>query len=292
MAKPHLKHASVYTGSCIILTTKHAKSIAIGPPFWSRLNASILEYVVDTDQLGTFSGEIDREDTALACARRKCEWALEKLGDKVDYALASEGSFGAHPFLPYLPCDEEILYFIDRKRGFHLHLSQLSEHTNYQTGQVQSWEALLAFAKACHFPSHGLIVRPTDRATKGPVFKGIQTETALEAAYEASRHYSAKGTVWVETDMRAQFNPTRMQVIGELATQLADRLSCVCPACDTPGWGKVGSEKGLPCRQCGHKTELTNYEIDGCVLCACRAIRGRSDGLTQADPGYCPVCNP
>lgn len=276
----------------MILTTKHAKSIAIAPPFWSRLEASILEYVADTDQLGTFSGEVERSGSALDCARRKCEWALEKLGDKVDYALASEGSFGPHPFLPYLPCDEEILYFIDRKRGFHLHLSQLSEQTNYNMTQVQSWEALLAFARTAQFPSHGLIIRPNDRATQEPVFKGIQSKNELEAAYEVSRLYSEQGTIWVETDMRAKFNPTRMQVIGQLADRLADRLSCLCPSCHTPGWGKVDAEKGLPCRRCGYETELTKYEIDGCVLCTYRTIRGRPDGLTQADPGYCPVCNP
>ncbi|WP_394330454.1 DUF6671 family protein [Spirosoma radiotolerans] len=47
-----------------------------------------------------------------------------------------------------------------------------------------------------------------------------------------------------ETDMRPSYNPTRMGVIGELTTLLAKRLSCLCPACHTPGWGKV-SAKGL-----------------------------------------------
>lgn len=57
MAINKLKHSSVYTNSCIVLTTKHAKSIAIAPPFEDKLGASVLEYVVDTDKLGTFSGE-------------------------------------------------------------------------------------------------------------------------------------------------------------------------------------------------------------------------------------------
>ncbi|WP_338877386.1 DUF6671 family protein (plasmid) [Spirosoma sp. SC4-14] len=210
----------------------------------------------------------------------------------MDYVLASEGSFGPHPYLPFLACDEEILYFIDRKRGFHLHLSLVSEMTNYRMGQVDSWEALLAFAEAAWFPSHGLILRPTDRATNGPIFKGIQSTQALQTAYEASRSYCSQGAIWVETDMRAQFNPTRMEVIGELATRLADRLLRLCPACHTPGWGKVGAEKGLPCRQCGQQTELINREIDGCVLCTYKEVRGRSDALSQADPEDCPVCNP
>jgi hypothetical protein len=124
--------SQAYQVACIIIPTKHAKSIAIAPPLWNRLGASVLEYYVDTDTLGTFSGEVEREGNALECARRKCEWALELLGDKVDYCIASEGSFGPHPQIPFLPCNQEILYFIDRKHGFHLHMVHITEKTNYQ----------------------------------------------------------------------------------------------------------------------------------------------------------------
>lgn len=292
MAESGLKHTSVYAGACMILTTRHAKSIALAPPFWHQLGASILEYVVDTDQLGTFSGEIERVGSALDCARRKCEWALDKLGDRIDYALASEGSFGPHPFLSVLPCDEETLYFIDRKRGFHLHLSQLSEKTNYRLECVDSWEALLAFAGAAGFPSHALILRPTDGRSTGPIVKGIQTLADLESAFKELTRLSPSGTIRVETDMRAQFNPTRLEVIGELATKLAARLCCECPNCQTPGWGIVRVEKGLPCKRCGSATELTKSKIDGCAKCTYTEARGRPDGLEQAYHGYCPVCNP
>jgi len=35
--------------------------------------------------------------------------------------------------------------------------------------------------------------------------------------------------------MRAQFNPSRMSVIGELAVRLAEQLATHCPRCNTPG---------------------------------------------------------
>jgi len=276
----------------MLLTTKHAKSMAVAPPFWEQLGASVLEYVVDTDQLGTFTGEIEREGSDLDCARRKCEWAFHQLGDKVDFALASEGSFGPHPFLPYLPVDHEVLYFIDRRRNFHLHLSYWSEETNYRMASVDSWEALQSFASASLFPSHALILRAHDRHTKGLIFKGIQSVVALEEAFEMLIRCSGQGKIWVETDMRASCNPTRMKVIGELATLLARRLGCLCPACHTPGWGKVRAEKGLPCRGCGHETELIKTKIYGCVNCTYTQASGRSDGLERADPGQCAVCNP
>lgn len=292
MARNKLINESCYKGSCIILTTKHAKSIAIAPPFLETLGASIIEYVVDTDKLGTFSGEIEREGNALECARKKCEWSLNKLGDKVEFAIASEGTFGPHPFIPFLPCDQEILYFIDRKRDFHLHLSHISEKTNYRTEIVNSLEALHKFANQASFPSHALIMRPNNRETKSPVFKGLDTWQALEDAFKESIRYSEEGIVWLETDMRAQFNPSRMHVIGELATKLSDRLKAMCPVCNNPGWGQIRYEKGLICRCCGSETEIVKSEIFGCVKCDYEENRERKDGKKETDPEHCQYCNP
>lgn len=292
MAKNELKPRSVYAGSCIILVTKHAKSISIAPPFWDKLEASVLEYVVDTDKLGTFSGEIEREGSALECARRKCEWSLEQLGDSVEFALASEGSFGPHPFIPFLPCDYEILYFIDRKRGFHMHLSHLSEKTNYRMEALDSLEALQKFAKDAKFPSHALILRPNGSKTNTPLFKGIDSLETLEKAFQECLKHASDGKVWVETDMRAQFNPSRMAVIGELAEKFVARLATHCPKCDTPGWGKVGVETGLPCSQCGSETEMIKHEIFGCCKCSYKEIKEPPNRLKQADPGHCQYCNP
>ena len=56
----------------MILTTKHAKSIAIAPPFWEKLSVGVLEYLVDTDTLGTFSGEVARRQCAGLCAAQMC----------------------------------------------------------------------------------------------------------------------------------------------------------------------------------------------------------------------------
>jgi hypothetical protein len=173
MARNKLINESCYEGICIILTTKHAKSIAIAPPFLETLGATVIEYIVDTDKLGTFSGEIERQGNSLECARKKCEWSLNKLGNKVEFAIANEGSFGPHPFIPFLACDHEILYFIDRKRDFHLHLSHITEKTNYRTETVNSLEALHKFANQASFPSHALIIQPNNKETKGPIFKGL-----------------------------------------------------------------------------------------------------------------------
>jgi len=281
---------STYDGCEIVLTTKHAKSVAIAPPFRDRLGARILEHALDTDQLGTFSGEVEREGTALECARRKCEWSLDKLGS--DYALASEGSFGPHPTVPFLSCDQEILYFIDRKRDLHLSLSHLSTKTNYLMEALDSMDMLREFAVKTKFPGHALIVRPNDNSHLNLIFKGINSHESLEDAFQQSLEHSTDGKVWVETDMRAHMNPSRMTVIGEVADKLARQLAVNCPRCQSPGWGVVRVAKGLECDLCGMPTEWVKEEILGCEKCRFEEITGRSDGLKSAEPKNCSNCNP
>jgi len=273
-----------------VLTTKHSKSIAIAPPFRDRLGAHILEHARDTDLLGTFSGEVERAGTAFECARRKCEWSLDELG--CDYGLASEGSFGPHPSVPFLSCDLEILYFIDRKRDFHLFLSHLSPRTNYWMQALDSMDTLREFAEKIMFPAHALIVRPNLGAKTSLIFKGINSHEFLEDAFQQSLKHSTDGKVWVETDMRAHMNPSRMAVIGEVADKLARQLAANCPRCHSPGWGVVRTAKGLECSWCGLPTELLKEEIFGCAKCHFEEIAGRSDGLKRADPSRCPNCNP
>ena len=253
---------------------------------------SMLEYPLDTDLLGTFSGEVERQGNALECVRRKCEMGLDILGDKAEYGLASEGSFGPHPQIPFLPCDQEILYFIDRKRGFHLHMVHLTEKTNYQMRALDSWEQLQQFAETAQFPAHALIIRPNNREDSRLLFKGIDTLAALEEAFKESIKASKDGKVWVETDMRAQFNPSRMTTIGELADKLGQRLATPCPACNAPGWGRIKVEKGLHCEYCDQETEKIAREIYGCVSCAHSETLPRVDGMKAAPQMQCGWCNP
>ncbi len=281
---------SPYGGSSIILTTKHSKSIAIAPSFLNLLSAEIIECNLDTDTLGTFSGEIERDGNALESAKTKCELGM-KLTNSY-YGLSSEGSFGPHPYIPFLPCDHEILYFIDSDREFHLYLSCLSEKTNYTMQSLDSMEELQKFSAKALFPSHALILRPDNKENKSYIFKGINTIDILETAFKDSMKRSTNGKVWVETDMRANMNPSRMMVIQELGEQLARRLSTLCSKCENPGWGKVQVEKGLECSGCEMKTELIKSEIYGCTKCDHTEKRPPPHNLLKADPENCAYCNP
>jgi len=287
-----LKKLSPYNGSTIVLVTKHAKSHAIAPSFKDKLNAHVSEFVIDTDQLGTFSGEIERNGTALDCARAKCEKAIEIMGENVEFLLASEGSFGPHPMIPFIPCDYEILYFIDRKRDFHLSVSLLSETTNYKIKEIKSLKELQSFAKKSQFPSHALIIRSESKVYTGKIIKGINTLQNLKKAFNELSKLHPEGKVWVETDMRACFNPSRMNVISLLTEKLTKRLAVLCPHCDTPGWGKVRIENGLNCCWCNLETELAKFEVFGCTRCNYEKFELPSHGFKKADPSNCSYCNP
>lgn len=283
-------NSSPYEGCCVVLPTKHQKSIALAPPFEQILGAGMLEYVVDTDRLGTFSGEIKRHATAIETAKKKCLWAINRT--KAKYVLASEGSFGPHPMFPFLPMDHEILYFVDQRRDFHLHISSVCTDTNYHSSEIASLDDLKLFAEKSQFPSHALIVKPFSNDEKKPIYKGILTYPDLEAAFFSSIKYSSEGKVWVETDMRAHLNPTRMRVINLLGETLAQRLMALCPKCATPGWGKVDFEAGLPCGWCGAPTDEIKCEILGCSKCHHSEFGIPSHGMQTAEPIQCAKCNP
>ena len=282
--------ASPYRSKCVSFATKHHKEDAIAPHFQEYLNATLIVPLIDTDQLGTFSGEIERHGNALEVAERKARLGMESNG--LPYGLASEGSFGPHPFIPFLPCDNELMLFIDTERGFKLHEVMLSTETNYNHACASGLEEVQDFLRHAKFPSHAVIVRPNQWDDKSLIFKGIQNQKELEPAFATARQASVDGKVWLETDMRAHVNPSRMNVIGTLAQRLAKRLATPCPRCASPGWGRVRVEKGLHCEYCDQQTEMIAHEIHGCVLCCYTEILPRADGLKAAPQTHCGWCNP
>jgi hypothetical protein len=281
---------SIYDQQTVLLTSKHKKSIAISPAFRELLGAEIAELELDTDTLGTFSGEVQRSGTAIDCVKRKCLWGLEQ--NKSAYGIANEGSFGPHPFIPSVSADLEILYFRDLKNDFELEVKHLSPKTNFAARAICDFEELELFAASAGFPSHALIVSPNETLTKSVIFKGVNCSADLFEAFTQSRKLSVDGNAWVETDMRAHMNPTRMEVIREAAERMARQLSTHCPICQMPGWGVTSAERGLACEVCGLPTEMIQRQILVCTKCPHKEYRPRDDGLTLADPSKCSYCNP
>jgi hypothetical protein len=283
---------SPYNGATAALSTKHGKQAAIAPPLDAVLGLKVrVPPALDTDRLGTFTGEVARVGTPLEVAFRKARMGMEATG--LPLGLASEGSFGPDPRAPIFPLHQEILVLVDHRLGTQVAEQVVTNRTNFGHREASSMEELTEFLRHALFPSHALVVRPnTGPETNTRLHKGVVSVDVLRRVLRECASASPDGKARVETDMRAHVNPTRMAVLRRVSFRLARRLLTPCPACGAPGWGVVGTVKGLPCEHCGYPTELVSALVEACPRCAHRSHRPRPDGRTTASAAYCPRCNP
>jgi heme-degrading monooxygenase HmoA len=165
----------------------------------------------------------------------------------------------------------------------------VSGRTNFAHLTVKDWEEAKCFAESAGFPEHFLIVRPGDE--HHPDFrKGLSDWDSLQDAVNWALASSTAHQAFIETDMRAFANPTRMQNIRRAAEALAQKLQSLCPACGAPGFAKSGVIRGLPCEDCGQSTEEVKADIHRCVRCDYQSVVDREIGF--AAPRYCGYCNP
>ncbi|MBS1976676.1 MAG: hypothetical protein JST46_04865 [Bacteroidetes bacterium] len=278
----------MWTGRRLVIATQHGKEKMLSPLLekcWGVITE--VPNHLDTDKFGTFTGEVQRIDGALEAARKKCAEALRI--SHATLALASEGSFGSHPDVPFLPVDEELLLLTDKDSGREYIASEISTDTNFDGRPLASWKEAEDFAAAIGFPSHGLIIRPsTDNFTF--LEKGITDWRLFRAAFDSC--LKSSGSVYAETDMRACFNPTRMKVIEAAGRKLIELVNSRCPICSAPGFGVSRTITGLPCRLCHLPTASIRSLEYSCQECGNRSVVPRPDRKEFEEPMYCVHCNP
>lgn len=271
----------------IILASKHKKELAIRKPFEDAFYAKIfVPDNYDTDQFGTFTGEIPRKgsayETVIAKAREACKLY------NFNYSIANEGSFGPHPSIYFIPGNVELMSFIDIKNDITVVESEITTETNYSHLDITPSDNYEQFLKTIKFGSHGVILKSLD--DNSIIAKGITEIDKLHNLLRLS--FQQYQTIRLETDMRAMMNPTRMRVINKLALKLADRLKKTCKKCSAPGFGKISITGKLSCKDCGSETELYQHRVLSCIKCDYEERLPREDGLIKSDPQYCPYCNP
>ena len=277
-----------FNGRKLVIATMHEKQRVIAPIIESKLGVKcILDKTLNTDLFGTFSGDIERIDSVIEVLRAKCTQAMK--ATKTDLAIASEGSFGCHPFSFFSPANEEWLMFLDRKNQLEIVEKVISLETNLNGAYVKSEQELLAFANKCNFPSHALIIKDQEKNFSF-LQKGICSNNKLIKQFY--KCMLTHGFVYVETDMRALFNPTRMKVIERTTQKLLDKIMNCCPACETPGFGIVNVIDGLPCELCNYGTKSTLYHVYSCQKCDHSNKLIYPTGKIFEDPMYCDRCNP
>ncbi len=272
----------------LLIATKHKKEKVIAPILEKELGVKcFVAPDLDTDELGTFTGEVERKDDPITTARNKCLMAMELAN--CDLAIASEGSFGMHPTIYFAPADDEFLLFIDKKNGLEIIAKELSMETNFNGSEIKTETELQEFATNANFPSHGLILRKSKDDFR-EIVKGITDEEQLNKAFfDLITNY---GTAYIETDMRAMYNPSRMKVIEKAACKLVEKIKSICPECMTPGFGITDRKEGLPCQQCKFPSRSTLSFIYTCQRCTYQKEEKYPNGKQTEDPMYCDFCNP
>lgn len=264
------------------IATMHGKELVLSPVLNALGITQIVIPPIDTDQFGMFSGEKERLDDPIETLRKKCLVAYEKTG--IDLVVANEGSFGAHPYVPFACADEELVMLRDYKSGLEVITKILSTETNFAGRAIEDLDDLLFFAEKAGFPEHALILKC-----------GMQIEKGITDIPQLKRNFYkmmdlSDIKVWVETDMRAMHNPTRMKVIAQAASKLKEALNSTCPDCQWPDFTIKKMELGLPCGLCQMPTESIKLKIKICDKCGAREEMATEK--KYQDPMYCNYCNP
>ncbi len=282
----------LYKNAVAVLATMHGKERAIGPVLAQGLGLRVaLAMGLNTDRFGTFSRDVERTGSQLEAAKAKIAAGFE-YAPYARVGIASEGSFGPHPYIPFLALGRELVLLIDRERGLELTGYFASPETNYGHAVVSDMEAAIAFAERSKFPEHGLIVMGCVDEKPEPglaLIKNVVDNVGLEKA--VGQVVARCGAAFIEADMRAHRNPTRMRAIERAAGDLVRRFRSQCPACAHPGFDVTERIPGLPCEWCGEPTHVIHSEVLTCQACEYRLERPATSAKT-ADPGCCESCNP
>lgn len=272
-------------GAAIVIATMHRKEEVISAAFEGMGAIFLPSPQIDTDQFGTFSGETERTGSQLDAAKAKAVAGLKSVPE-AKFAISSEGSFGPYPKLPVISGGIEMVMLLERDTGSAIVGYDVTAKTNYAHAHIETLEEALNFANRVGFPEHALVLFARERGLLRA--KGIgDREFLVDTVLSTLRAY---GSAWLETDMRALHNPTRMASIRRAADHLVAQLRARCPECGYPGW-IPRFETGRPCRWCGGATHDLWAETRLCTACG-NHERHILEPERKADPAHCGECNP
>lgn len=272
-----------------VLATMHKKERVISPLLEQKLGITVtVPQNFNTDRFGTFTQETKRAGSQLEAARKKALAAMEQSG--IDLGIASEGSFGTHPSIPFLPSNLEIVVLIDKHYDLEIIGHYRSRDVRVLRQAAKTPEEAKTIACSWGFPEQGVIVRLSEKSNRS-IYKDITTLAELE---EVTTHLLSKWfvkSIFLETDMRAHRCPLRMGLITMATLDLIKNCLSVCPKCSTPGFVITDTVKGLLCGHCNLPTDLTKETIHSCQKCDYRESRPVLE-KTSAKPEECEWCNP
>lgn len=270
----------------VIIVTKHSKESVISPILENELGMNpIVSKDIDTDQFGTFTREIKRKDTQIKTALAKANFGIDN--SDCDIAIASEGSFSPSP-VPFINGNLELVVLVDRKNNLEIVGSHYTLDTFISQRKITTVDEGVQLAKKWEFPKQGIIVRKHKKINKF-IEKNIESEETLRKAIKKYLSWPIWNSVYLETDMRAHKNPSRMEAIKKATENLVENIKSTCPKCKAPGFVTNKEIKGLPCEICKRPTSQIKIKTSKCQKCG---FKKEEDSKTKfANPKYCESCN-
>jgi uncharacterized protein DUF6671 len=277
-----------FDGRTIIIATMHDKEKVIAPILEKELGVKCATIPgLNTDLFGTFSGEVERKKSPFQTVRNKALAALE-LSDET-LGIASEGSFGPHPSIFFIPSNEEMVMLIDSTNHIEIVGRHLTSKTNFNHREITSLKDLEEFKIDVGYPAHGIILKIMDKSLNKTIHKDLDEPKDLDK--QAKIALDNGHTISVETDMRAMRNPTRMLAIEQAVLDLIKNIKSVCPKCNTPGFVIRDAIAGLPCELCHLPTKSAKAYIYQCQKCD-YSLERLKEGVHFEEAMYCDFCNP
>lgn len=160
--------------------------------------------------------------------------------------------------------------------------------TNFNGFNIANEIELLEFANRAKFPSHELLIKPFEN-NYSKVVKGILKWDALKMNFEEFK--KEFGSVYIETDIRANFNLSRMKVIAYATKKLLDAVLSKCPKCEVSGFVVTDVLAGLRCSWCNCATQSTLSFVYICKKCEFTEEVFYPHEKTKEDPAYCGYRN-
>lgn len=275
---------SYFKNKTCLIVSKHQKEVVIAPILNAKLGIiCISNATIDTDALGTFTGEIERVKSPYDTVKDKCLLGQDLPG--VDFIVANEGSFGAHPFIPFITADEEFICLYDVYEKEFVVEKMLFYETNFSTVKITNVAELDDVLMKLNFPSHGVILRTENLIIKDLFDLDEIRKCVVEMLF-------LQGYCNIDTDMRAMHNPTRMKCIEQLTMKFTNTLTSTCNQCGWYGFTIVEHKEGLACSLCSRPTKSTLYHLYKCKKCNFEKKKLFPHNKEVEDPTYCDWCNP
>ncbi|WP_100644476.1 DUF6671 family protein [Alteromonas facilis] len=280
-------------GLAAAIATLHDKTRYIQPALRDTLNWSVTTYTeLDTDTLGTFSGEVERQQSPVACATAKAIAARQ--GAQCDIGIGSEGSFQSDAF-GFATFNEEILVCVDSDDN-PLAIGRAKQpvfvdQITWKLPLPSQWQQdVVAFLEELP-PKQACIVAAGD-ANKRVIAaeKGLYTHTQIITALQQLSTHANATLLELQFDLRAMHCPQRQETLAAAAQDLAKRLTSKCPQCNHRGFVYDTPVSGLPCSQCLQPTAQTKAFSATCSQCNYSNQEPVAAEYTQ--PVNCNVCNP